>query len=278
MNEAQGLVKLALAGERARRACDLLSSEARALEGAVMRSLPHLARRKIAVSAEPARSVLESEILGDVARPHHLTPLRVGPSSALGAIILDANLVAHGLDGMLGAGRGDVPRLDPRGLSAAQTALASRLARSLVAAFDEVFGALGAPLEIASGGADGQPASVLVACTVTVGAGESQGKVVLLVPAAAIDGDLARSDDGARVPAAERRAEVSEVELELVAELGSVSVSLARLASLRVGDLLTLPLAVDAPVKLRVGDRRLFQGTPTTRGSHIALELVGHAA
>jgi flagellar motor switch protein FliM len=271
--DAQALVKLALASDRARRACERLSNEGRALEGAVRRSLPHLVRRKIPVSAEPPRTVIEAEVFASAARPFHVTPIRLGVDRrALGALVLDANAIAHGLDGMLGSGRGDVPRLDEGGLSAAQAALAARLARGLVAAFDEVFGRLGAPFEIASGAAGGQPASVLVSCTVAVGA-DTKGRIVILVPATLIDGGEQRGDDESKEAEPATRSAVADVEVELVAELGCVTVSLARLASLRVGEVMTLPLSVEAPVSLRVGDRRLFEGKPTTRGSQIVLEL-----
>jgi flagellar motor switch protein FliM len=55
-----------------------------------------------------------------------------------------------------------------------------------------------------------------------------------------------------------------------------VKLPLGRIAGLRVGDVLRLPLPVEAPVRLQVGGRALFSGTPTTRGSQIAVDVGGH--
>lgn len=133
MSDVQGLVKLGLGGDRARRACERLAGEQRALESAVRRSLPYLARRKIPVMAEAARPALRTEVIEPMARPFYVSPLCVGNGArATGALVIDAKAVSHGLDGMLGSGRGGLPELDPAGLTPPQVALAARLARSLV--------------------------------------------------------------------------------------------------------------------------------------------------
>lgn len=276
MSDAQGLVKLGLGGDRARRACDRLSTEQRALEAAVRRSLPYLARRKIAVAAEAARTALRTEVMDPIARPFYVSPLCVGGGSrATGALVIDAKAVAHGLDGMLGSGRGGLPELDPAGLSPPQVALAARLARSLVAAFDEVLRPLGAPLAIAGEAPGGPGGAVLIACALRIGEGDTAGTIVLLVPAGAIETKEV-AEAAPREARPETQAAVAEVELEVVAELGRVRLMLARIASLRVGDVLRLPLSVDAPARLHVGGHGLFLGTPITRGSQIAIEISGH--
>lgn len=275
MTDTQALVRLGLGGDRARRASERLSQEQRSLEAAVRRSLPYLARRNIPVAAEPARSALRSELMAQVVRPYHVVPLCVGGSArASGALVIDAKAIAHGLDGMLGAGLGAPPELDPNGLSAAQIALAARLARSLVGAFNEVLAPLGAPLSIANEGPGGGGGAVLVACAVHIGEEEMVGTIVLLVPAAAIapqeTAEVPRENDPAMASA------VAEVELEIVAELGRVRLALTKIAQLRVGDVVRLPLSIDTPARLHVGGRDLFSGSPTTRGAQIAVAIAGH--
>jgi flagellar motor switch protein FliM len=279
MSDAQSLVKLGLASDRARRACERMTTLQRALEGAIRRSLPYIVRRKIAVTAEVPRPALEADVIAALTRPFHVTPLRVGGSARTsGALVLDGNAIAHGLDGLLGGGRGEVTALDTSGLSAAQSALATRLARGLVAAFAEVLAAAGTTIEIATdAGARGQQGAVLVACSLRIGAGEGAGTIVLLVPAAAVEVgesvDVTRDDADPAMHAA-----VVEAELEVVAELGRVRLPLSRLVALCVGDVIRLPLSVDALARLHVGGRALFEGKPTTRGSQIAIEVVGHGA
>jgi flagellar motor switch protein FliM len=278
MSDAQALVKLALSGDRARKACDRLGASQRGLEAAVRRSLPYLARRKMAVTSEPARTALRADVMLTVKRPFHVTPLCVaGAATPTGALVMDAKAIAHGLDGMLGTGRGEPPKLDPAGLTGAQAAIAARLARSLVAAFDEIVAPLGASLSIADAAPSGQGGAVLIAFSVSIGEGETAGTIVLLVPAGAIEAD-GGVEEGPVAAQAPTTAAVGGADVELVAELGRVNVALTRLASLRVGDVIRLPLSVDAPAHLHVGGRVLFSGKPTTRGSQIAVEIGRHGA
>jgi len=275
MSDANALVKLGISGDLPRRACDRLNAEPRALEGAVRRALPYLVRRKVAVTAEPVTPALHADAVASLGRPFHVTALRVGAGGrSVGALILDGHAIASGLDGMLGSGRGDPPVLDPAGLSAAQAALAARLARGLVAALDEVLKRVGCALSIATDPAAEQHGA-LVVCTMRLGEGESAGHIVLLLPAAAVEVQ-GHVDETSETTDAQTHAALTEVELELVAELGRVRLPLARLASLRVGDVIRLPLSVDAPLRLHVGGRALFEGKPTVRGSQIAVEVLRH--
>jgi flagellar motor switch protein FliM len=278
MSDAQALVKLGLAGDRARRACERVAGAQRGLEAAVRRSLPYLARRKIPVSSLPARTALRADVMGLVEKPFFVSALCVAHAPrASGALVIDAKAIAHGLDGMLGSGKGGLPTLDPAGLSAPQVALASRLSRSLVAAFDEILAPFGAPLAIANEAPGGQGGSVLIACTVVIGEGDTAGTIVLLVPAGAIEtDDVSEAAEVEIVPA--MRAAVDEVEIELVAELGRVRLALTRVASLAVGDVVRLPLSIESHALLHVRGQALFSGKPTTRGSQIAVTISRHGA
>ena len=147
--------------------------------------------------------------------------------------------------------------------------------RGLNRPFDEVLRPLGAPLAIADEAPGGPGGAVLIACALRIGEGDTAGTIVLLVPAGAIETkEVAEASPPEARP--ETQAAVAEVELEVVAELGRVRLMLARIASLRVGDVLRLPLSVDAPARLHVGGHGLFLGTPITRGSQIAIEISGH--
>jgi flagellar motor switch protein FliM len=279
VSDAQSLVKLGLEGDRARRACERLIKAQRGLEAAVRRALPYLARRKIPVTSEPARAALRADVMLPIEQPFFVSPLCVARAARpSGALVIDAKAIAHGLDGMLGSGRAALPVLDAAaGLSAAQSALASRLARSLVAAFDEILAPLGAPLAIANEAPGAPGGAVLIACTVQIGEGDTAGTIVLLVPAGAIEIEGAvEASPVAVVP--ETNAAVADVELELVAELGRVRLALTRIATLRVGDVIRLPLSVDSPARLHVGGHALFAGKPSTHGSQIAIEIARHGA
>lgn len=277
MSDSNALVKLALAGDRAKKACDRLALEQKGFEAAVKRTLPHLARRKVTVTAAAPRPLLRDELAEITQRPFHVLPLDVGAGPhAAGALVLDAKAIAHGMDGMLGSGNGDLPNLDPNGLSVAQIALANRLARGFVPAFDEVLARVGATLALVEPGTKGAPeGGVLAACTVKIDEGENEGSVTVLVPVACV----ATAENSVVTPAApscrETQAAMDHVELEVIAELGRVKLPLARVAGLKVGDVLRLPLPVEAPVRLQVSGKPLFSGKPTVRGSQIAIDVDG---
>jgi flagellar motor switch protein FliM len=268
--DAQALVRLGADSDATKRACARLDELKRTLEIAVKRSLPYLVQRKVPVTAT-VRAGLFEELTATLSQPRHVTAIRAGKRGS-GAIVLDGRVVALGLAGVLG-GKGDPPELDPTGLSAAQTALAARLARGLSAAFDEVLARIGARIETLSEARE--PTGLLVACELTLGEGNDAGRILLLLSKDAIAIERARSDDAISPAAA---AAVANVEVELVVDLGRIKVPLAKLAALQVGDVLRLPLAVDAPVRLHVGDKQLFVGRPTTRGSQIAVEITRHGA
>jgi flagellar motor switch protein FliM len=273
---AQPLMRLHEGSERSRRACARFDGIARLLESAVKRSLPYLVRARTPVVAAPVEVGLYGEIVERLSSPRYVAPLRAGACD-VGALVLDAQAVARGLDGVLGGGKGEPSRLDPGGLSAPQAALAARLTRGLCAAFDEVLTRLDVRIEIAPGSAPERHGGLFLACSIAIGGDDAPGHIVLLLPSTAVEVSVAPpAPVGANNPLA--AAALAAVEVEIVAELGRVRVPLARIASLKVGDVLRLPLPVDAPARVVAGGRPLFDGRPTTRGAQIAIEVARHGA
>jgi flagellar motor switch protein FliM len=110
--------------------------------------------------------------------------------------------------------------------------------------------------------------------TLEIGSGDNAGRIVLLLPV---------SESGSVVPAGlaapteERTAEaLGHVDVDLVVELGRAVLPLARVASLAVGDVLRVPLPLDAAARVRVGSTVLFRGRPTTSGHQIAVAIDRH--
>lgn len=269
MSGSDALVRLGLTSDRARRATAVLAAEKRSLEAAVKRTLPYLSRRKIKVSAGEPAPVIYSDALADLLAPMHVTAVDVG--GARGALVVDGKAVAHGLDGVLG-GTGELPELDPSGLSPAQVALAVRLARGLLEAFASVLGRLGMKLSESTEDLTGAPGGLLVACAVTIGEDETRGTILLLVPAGAVpEGALGSSKP--LLPQARTAAAMAQVDVEVVAELGRVRLPLRRLAGLKVGDVVRLPLPLDTAATVRVSTSVLFRGRPTTSGPQIAVAI-----
>ncbi len=270
-DRSQALVRLSLESDRARRATAALAAEKRNLEGAVKRTLPFLVRRKIKVEAAAPRAVIFHDALAELVQPIHVTPIDI--NGTRGALVLDGKAVAHGLDGVLG-GSGDLPELDPSGLSPAQLALAVRIARGLFDGFSGMFAKMGMRLSLLEGDAAGTPGGLLVACPVTIGEDDKVGTILLLVPAGAIP----EGQPGVpkiRELQAKTAAALSNVDVDVVAELGRVRLPLQRLAGLKVGDVIRLPLPLDTMATVRVSSSVLFRGRPTTSGPQIAIAIEG---
>ena len=97
---------------------------------------------------------------------------------------------------------------------------------------------------------------------------------LIVLPAAALDTAPALAPFA--LAQAKTRAAVAEAEVLVVAELARVPVPLSRLASMKVGDVIRLPVSIDAPARLRVGGHAVHAGRPTTSGAQIAIAIERH--
>jgi flagellar motor switch protein FliM len=68
---------------------------------------------------------------------------------------------------------------------------------------------------------------------------------------------------------------ITEVPVEVVAELGRVRLGLRRVLSLEVGQVLRLATAVDDPVIVRVGGVEKFRGAPVISRGQLSVEIRG---
>jgi flagellar motor switch/type III secretory pathway protein FliN len=68
---------------------------------------------------------------------------------------------------------------------------------------------------------------------------------------------------------------ITEVPVEVVAELGRVRLGLRRVLSLEVGQVLRLATAVDEPVIVRVAGVEKFRGAPVISRGQLSVEIRG---
>jgi flagellar motor switch protein FliM len=270
------LLRFALEGERVRRAAQVLERESPRLAAALRRALPFLARRSVPISLSYSRAVPVAELLESLPRPIHATQLVITPGGGGGALLFDSGAIGLFLDGVLGGSGASLPELHAT-LTGPQTALVAGLANGVVRALsDALSSSLGMTLACRSTEIhDATVESAPIACLLEIGSEGSVGRVALL---------LAKEPLLAACPDAEppsigpdpRVASVLEgVELDLVAELGSVRMRLFDVARLEVGDTLHLDAAVGATVSVCAEGRELFRARPTTSGGRIALKLAG---
>lgn len=115
-----------------------------------------------------------------------------------------------------------------------------------------------------------------VACCLEIGEGAQVGRIVLLLAKEALLGDSDSRDEAERHPQDARvAAVVGQVELEMVAELARVRMTLGRISALKAGDTIRLDVPVGGTVSVRVDGRMLLRGHPTTSAGQIAIRVTG---
>ncbi len=276
MSDAAKLLRFAAEGGRVRRAAAALEQASPQLASALRRSMPFLGRHGTPVALCFARAIPLGELLGDLPRPVHATHLVVSPGGARGAIILDAGAIAMVLDGVLGGDGSAPPQLDAAGLSSPQVALASRVIEGVVRSFSEVLSKrFGLLLEVsAPDGDDASSETAPIVCSFELGTGAQVGRVMLLVAKEAILGGAEdRADTSANALDPRVVQVLEQVELDLVAELARMKMSLGHLSSLRVGDTIRLDIPVGAAINVRADGRVVLRGHPTTSSGQIAVRI-----
>jgi flagellar motor switch protein FliM len=271
-----GPLRFALEGQAFRRAVALLEGESSRLATALRRALPFLARREVPITLGWARALPMIDALRDLPRPIHVAPLTVEPGPAPGALVLDTNALRLLLDGVLGGDGRTLPTLDTAGLTAPQRALIGRTVEGIVRAVGEVLATrIGVNIALAPDRPDpnGSTGNSVV-CAFFLGA--DLGRVLLVLPKNAMLGP------GSAITAALPQPEtynqhllraLDGVDLELVVELARVPTRLDVVLGLKVGDTLPLGVPVSEPVSVRIDDKPMFLGRPTTAGGFIAVRV-----
>jgi flagellar motor switch protein FliM len=276
VSEAAKLLRFAVEGGRVRRAAGALEQASPQLASALRRAMPFLVRHGGQVALCFARAIPIGELLADLPRPVHATHLVVAPGAARGAIVLDAGAIAMILDGVLGGDGSALPELDGAGLSPPQVALVARVLDGVVRSVSEVLQRrFGISLEAsAPDGDDASSEAAPVACSFELGAGTQIGRVVLLVPKEALLGSIEDQRDQSTNGIDPRVAGVVEqVELDLVAELTRMKLTLRQLTNLRVGDTIRLDVPVGGTINVRADGHPVLRGHPTTSAGQIAIRL-----
>jgi flagellar motor switch protein FliM len=277
MSEVAGLLRFAVEGARVRKAATAVEQVSPQLASALRRALPFLVSRGETVALSFARAMPIGDLLAELPRPIHATRLVLSPGGGHGALVMDAGAISILVDGVLGGDGQSPPTLDESGLTGAQNALVARVAEGVVRAFSEVLtkrfdiALRSKPADSNDAMTEGAP----VACCLEVGGGAVVGRVVLLLAKEAL---LAKAEEAEHPehPVDHRvQGVLGQVEVQLVAELTRLRMSLGRLSRLKVGDTLRLDVPVGGAVQLRVDGRPLLRGHPTTQSGQIAIRVTG---
>ena len=247
------------------------------------KTLPFLVKRRARLVPEPvcivdlgAERVVERGPVFEI-----LLEAEDGPAWA--CLTLGPEALSVMLEGALGGSEKNASSGIGADLTLAQAALVGKLARKLADDFAEaVKGEVGIVLRTASARsipagderdaafADGLRAE----CAFEGIAGDA--RLSIAMGAEALESASKGQDDEAEESSDPRMAEaLSEVPVEVVAELGRVRLGLRRVLSLEVGQVLRLVTAVDDPVVVRVGGVEKFRGAPVISRGQVSVEIRG---
>ena len=257
-----------------------MDAAALAFARAARRSLPFLARFKGKILPRPAEGAARDQPVDGLSDLPLYTTSLAGAAGAWATVTLSAQAIAMILEGSMG-GRG-APSPTPLApqLTVAQKALVARIARSLARDFAGAVREV-AKLEMSIVPDDarkepvtGRAATGLrVVCDVE---GFGGGGAAIIVTVSAEPWDDAVRESTARVTeTVDPRIgdALPEVPLTLVAELGRISLGLRRVLSLKAGDVIRLPTAVDDAIALRIEGNEKFRGMPITSRGQLAVEI-----
>lgn len=273
---ATGPLRFALEGQGFRRAVALIEGESTRLATALRRALPFLARREVPITLGWARALPMSDALRDLPRPVHVSALTVEPGRGPGALVLDTNALRLLLDGVLGGDGRALPTLDAAGLTAPQRALVGRTVEGIVRAIGEVLSSrIGVSMTLASDRPDPNSSDgTSIVCAFMLGT--DLGRVLLVLPKNALLGPGAEVTSALPAPETYNQhvlRALDGVDLELVVELARVPTRLDVVLGLKVGDTLPLGVPVSEPVSVRIDDKPMFRGRPTTVAGCIAVRI-----
>lgn len=257
---------LAVPGGRGRAACAKVAEFSADLAVALKRAIPFLSRKRIGIKTESPRCMSFAELASDITIVHVMA-FTLGETQGIkGLLLLDESALARVLDGILGGTGDSAATLGTATLTSAQVALASRVSGGMLRAFGEVITAkLGLEIKPTSN-KEIESGSAVVASIVL----EDAGRIMIAIPLSAI-----RTSDVVPEELVDPgiAAAITDVEVDIVAELGKVRLPLQTIAGLKVGDVLRLTLPLDERARVCAGGAVLFQGRPTASGEVVAVAL-----
>ncbi|HEY2407720.1 MAG TPA: FliM/FliN family flagellar motor switch protein [Polyangiaceae bacterium] len=250
---------------------------------AARRTLPFLVKRHARVAPD-AVNILDLGADRVVSQgPIYEVLLAEPDGSAWGLLTLNSEALGLMLEGVLGAAEGATATSLGAALTLAQAALVGKLARALAQDFvqavkTEVGITLKVELAHAVATGDEREAGHSDGLCIDCRFEGIQGGSILSIALGAEALEAAARDNDAPTPQTgdPRMAEaVCDVPIDIVAELGSVTLGLKRVLNLKVGQVLRLTTAVDDAVSIRVAGVKKFVGSPVISRGQLAVEIRG---
>jgi len=247
---------------------------------AARRSLPFLVKRRSRLLPSAVVFVDVSPSAQQVESPVYEVLFEEAGGPARASLFFNTDAVAVTLEGVLGGAGGSTTGLG-NALSVAQSALVSRVVKQLAEDFvravrDEVGVSIRVTQARAIAAGDERDLNIAdglgVDCSFD-GLAPS-AKISLAMGAEALEAAIKENEPDDPSAGDPRFAEaLHEVPVEVVAELGRVSLGLRRLLTLQVGQVLRLTSAIDDPVSVKVAGVTKFSGSPVISRGQLAIQI-----
>jgi len=214
-------------------------------------------RRSPEISVGPVRVIKYSAFLRDIVVPTNINIISLAPLRGQGLVIFDPKLVFCAIDTLFGGTGKQHFRIEGRDFSATEQRIIQRMMEVTLAEYSKAWGALfkfafqHQRSEMHTQFANiASPSEIVVAITFNVEIGDSGGEIHLCFPYSSLEPirDILYSSLQADGQEPDRRwvrqltQQVQAAEVEVAAELASVSISVGQLLKLQVGDFIGLPL------------------------------------
>ena len=245
------------------------------------RSMPFLTRHHARIVATPVQI---ASMATDAENPLPTGPtyvMRLGTKDghAWATITLNSDAIALTLEGALGGSAGAaLVQMTASDLTPAQRALISRIGQSLASDLcTAVREETKLSMAVLPPDAPAPQGPAIDSLEVVCQFEGLQVPATMTISASAEALEAAareQANPGEGAPGDPRFLEaMQEVPLEVVAELGRVSMGLKKVLTFRVGDVLRLHTATDDPVSVRVGGVEKFVGMPILSRGQLAIEI-----
>ncbi len=249
-----------------------LDGRARDFESALKRAVPILMRKGVSLDPEPAKLVKAADLTVGLTAPYFHIPLATDPGGSRAFILFDAGAVGYLLEAGLG-GNIEANNIPPvTEMTSAQKAAMGRVSDPIARLVSDAMFGLGLRLRKLPGETGLAKEGEFAVLTLTIGGNQAR-KVYIGVTreslsqmAGGVFPTGRKSDGASKMPAI-----LSNVELDLVAELGRVRRRLSHIDGLRVGDVIRLETPVRSPVLVRVQSKPMLRARPTTSGTQLAV-------
>jgi flagellar motor switch/type III secretory pathway protein FliN len=243
-----------------KRVLSSLDDRAAPIAAAIRRAVPIFIRRGIEIAHEPTKVGRARDLFDELRGPVYHIPLVTDPGGSRAMLCIEGAATSFLLDAALGA----------------LIAVLHRLADGLVSVISDVVSGAGLRLKRLPPAPIPDNDGELAALTFLL-ANREDRRIVLAVSRDAI----ATAGGGTFQPPTKKAASdqrvariLSQVELELVVELGRVRRKLSVIDGFRVGDVLRLDAPARDPLSVRVQGKPILRAQPTVSGTQLAVQVV----